>query len=71
LLNIPGVQETVVVGQVQDNGHARLKAYIVPTPDQTVSHELVHQHVKEMAIIDQLPRTQTGKIQRYKLRAKM
>ncbi len=71
LLNIPGVQETVVVGQMQDNGHARLKAYIVPVPDQTVSHELVRQHVKEMAIIDQLPRTQTGKIQRYKLRAEM
>jgi benzoate-CoA ligase len=71
LLTLPGIQETVVVGKTDANGHAQLKAYIVPHPDHTVTWEQVKPFVKEYAVIEQMPRTDNGKIQRYKLREQM
>lgn len=71
LLSLPGIAETVVVGKTDDHGHARLKAYIVAQHTQSVPWDKVKSHVKEYAVIDQLPRTDNGKIQRYKLRNQM
>ena len=71
VMQVSGVQEAVVVGKMSDSGHTRLKAYVVATPGQAIVDVDVQQHVNELAIIDAMPRTENGKIQRYKLRAQM
>ena len=71
VMSIPGVQEAVVVGKMATNGHTRLKAYVVAVPGQLVDSVDIQKHVNELTIIDQMPRTENGKIQRYKLRAQM
>ena len=71
VMSVPGVQEAVVIGKTDKLGHARLKSYIVTVPTQEVTSVDILKHVKEFEIIDQLPRTETGKIQRYKLRDRM
>lgn len=68
---VPGVQEAVVVGKMSESGHTRLKAYVVAVPGQDIVDVDVQRHVNELAIIDAMPRTENGKIQRYKLRAQM
>jgi acyl-coenzyme A synthetase/AMP-(fatty) acid ligase len=70
-MSIPGVQEAVVVGKMATDGHTRLKAYVVAVPGQLVDSVDIQKHVNELSIIDQMPRTENGKIQRYKLRAQM
>jgi acyl-coenzyme A synthetase/AMP-(fatty) acid ligase len=71
VMSVPGVQEAVVIGKTDKLGHARLKSYIVTVPTQQVTPVDILKHVKEFEILDQLPRTETGKIQRYKLREGM
>ena len=71
IMGLPGVQESVVVGQLLNDGHARLKAFVVPVPGQTVEPAGVHRYVKELEFVDSMPRTENGKIQRYKLRNQM
>ena len=60
-----------MIGQLQEDGHARLKAFIVQLPGQAVDQLEVLRYVKDLEILDQLPRTENGKIQRYKLREQM
>jgi benzoate-CoA ligase len=76
------VQEAAVVGKADDNGLVKPKAFIVlrpnvaPTPDLTAT---LQQHVKGLLapykyprwieFVTELPKTATGKIQRFKLRS--
>jgi benzoate-CoA ligase len=71
VMTVQGVQEAVVVGKMDDVGQAHVKAYVVPTPGHQIAQADIRNHVREMEIIDQLPRTENGKVQRYKLRAQM
>ena len=71
VMSVVGVQEAVVVGKMDHAGQAHIKAYVVPAAGQQVAHVDIRKHVKELEIIDQLPRTENGKVQRYKLRAQM
>ena len=68
LQTVPGVQDAVVVGKQDHNGHTRLRAFIVPLQGQAVDQSLCVSQVHDIALLDQLPRTENGKIQRYKLR---
>jgi len=76
------VLEAAVVGQADENGLIKPKAYIVLNTDVPQSDELkaaLQQHVKGhlapykyprwIQFVDELPKTATGKIQRFKLRA--
>ena len=77
------VLETAVVGQADENGLIKPKAYVVLRPDVPQSGELaaaLQQHVKGslapykyprwIEFVAELPKTATGKIQRFKLRVK-
>lgn len=77
------VLEAAVVGQADENGLIKPKAYVVLRPNITQTPELaaaLQQHVKGrlapykyprwIDFVADLPKTATGKIQRFKLRAK-
>ncbi len=78
LLEHPGVAEVAVVGAADTNGLLKPKAYVVPREQVTVSVEELQMHVKArlkphnyprwVVFVDQLPKTATGKIQRFRLR---
>jgi benzoate-CoA ligase len=76
------VLEAAVVGQSDDNGLIKPKAFIVLRADKAPTPELaaaLQQHVKSrlapykyprwIEFVPELPKTATGKIQRFKLRA--
>jgi 2-aminobenzoate-CoA ligase len=81
LLTHPAVRECGVVG-VPDEGRGTIvKAFVVPAPDAVPGPDLVkalQDHVKRtiapykypraIAFVDVLPRTETGKLQRFRLR---
>jgi benzoate-CoA ligase family protein len=82
LLKHPAVQECAVVGQQDTSRLTKPKAFVVLKAGMKPSEELVHQlteHcVEEMAsykrprwieFVAELPKTATGKIQRFKLRS--
>ena len=76
------VLEAAVVGKAGDDKLIKLKAYVVLKPgvqaDETL-FEVLKQHVKGklapfkyprwIEFVSELPKTATGKIQRFKLRA--
>ena len=77
----PAVLETAVVGQADENGLVKPKAYVVLRADTALRGDLstdIQQHVKSrlapykyprwIEFVDELPKTATGKIQRFKLR---
>jgi benzoate-CoA ligase len=77
------VLEAAVVGHGDDNGLIKPKAFVVLRPDAPQSSEFVavlQQHVKSrlapykyprwIEFVPELPKTATGKIQRFKLRGK-
>jgi benzoate-CoA ligase len=77
------VLEAAVVAQLDDQHLIKPKAYVVLKPGHAPSSELgaaLQQHVKSrlapykyprwIEFIDELPKTATGKIQRFKLRAR-
>jgi 2-aminobenzoate-CoA ligase len=81
LLKHPAVAECGVVGKTDVERGMIIKAYCVLRPPHTGSAELVkalQDHVKatlapykyprEITFVEQLPRTETGKLQRFKLR---
>jgi benzoate-CoA ligase len=83
LLAHEAVLEAAVVGQLDEQKLVKPKAYIVLKPGVTASAKLVEalqQHVKSrlapykyprwIEFIAELPKTATGKIQRFKLRAR-
>ena len=76
------VLEAAVVGQADENGLIKPKAFVVLKPNTSQSPELaaaLQQHVKGhlapykyprwIEFVAELPKTATGKIQRFKLRA--
>jgi benzoate-CoA ligase family protein len=82
LLSHPAVLEAAVVGQEDGDGLMKPKAFVVLKPGHSPTAELfdeLRDHVKTVAgpwkyprwieAREELPKTATGKIQRYKLRA--
>jgi benzoate-CoA ligase len=76
-----GVLEAAVIGAQDENGLIKPKAYVVVKPgvargpellrelDSFVKSRLVpYQHPRWIEFIEELPKTSTGKIQRYVLR---
>ena len=83
LITHPAVLEAAVIGHADDAELVKPKAYVVLRPGHAASDELaqaLRQHVKTLLapykyprwieFIGELPKTATGKIQRFKLRAK-
>ncbi len=83
LLSHQAVLEAAIVGQLDEQKLVKPKAYIVVKPGIAASPALaeeLQQHVKSrlapykyprwIEFIDELPKTATGKIQRFKLRAR-
>lgn len=81
LAGCDGVSDVAVVGRADQEGVTRLCAYVVPTPShQTALAETVkatataafaeepHKIPRVVTVVDNLPRTPTGKLQRFALR---
>jgi fatty-acyl-CoA synthase len=80
VLSHPAVLEAAVVGVPDERWGERPKAFITLRSGQTVEPDDVVEHVKtqiarykaprEVEVIEELPKTSTGKIQKFELRAK-
>jgi acyl-coenzyme A synthetase/AMP-(fatty) acid ligase len=78
LISHPAVLEAAVVGQRDQHDVQRPVAFVVPTPDSIVAvaelealckSELAgYKRPKRYEVVGELPKTATGKIQRFKLR---
>ena len=81
LLAHPAVAECAVVGQPDDERGMLVKAFVVLKPGNKPDDEMkknLQEHVKAsiapykypraIEFVDALPRTETGKVQRFKLR---
>ncbi len=83
LISHPSVLEAAVIGQADADGLIKPKAFVVLKEDSPIDpatlRELLKEHVKErigpwkyprwIELVESLPKTATGKIQRFKLRA--
>ena len=80
LIEHASVLEAAVVGERDERDILRPIAYVIPAPDATVEADALtewcrdrlagYKRPKRYEIVDDLPKTATGKIQRYKLRAR-
>ena len=78
LVQHPAVLEAAVIGVADAQGLTRSKAFVVCRPGAGVSEAALQAFVKDLlapykyprhiAFVDELPKTATGKIQRFKLR---
>ena len=80
LITHPAVLEAAVVPEADPEGLLKPKAYVVLRPESSATglHEALKEHVKQkigpwkyprwIDVVDNLPKTATGKIQRVKLR---
>lgn len=78
LIEDPAVLEAAVVGRMDDAGLLKPAAYVVLKPGATLDARALKDHVKErvglwkyprwIEVVEDLPKTATGKIQRFKLR---
>ena len=78
LMQHPAVLEAAVIGVTDAEGLTKTKAFVVRKPGQQVSEEELKAFTKEklaaykyprfFAFVDELPKTATGKIQRFRLR---
>lgn len=79
LISYPGVLEAAVVAWRDEDGLEKPKAFVVMKPASAApAQEALKEHVKErigkwkyprwVEFVDDLPKTATGKIQRFKLR---
>ncbi|VIO67691.1 benzoate-CoA ligase family protein [Bradyrhizobium ivorense] len=80
LITHPAVLEAAVVPEADPEGLLKPKAYVVLRPESTKEglHEALKEHVKQkigpwkyprwIDVVESLPKTATGKIQRFKLR---
>lgn len=79
LMTHAAILEAAVIGVADRDGLVKPKAYVVLKPGQQASAEDLQAHVKTrlapykyprwIAFVPELPKTATGKIQRFKLRA--
>jgi benzoate-CoA ligase family protein len=79
IIEHPSVLEVAVVGRLDAHGVTRPVAYIVARPGAMVEEDDVIEHCRTrlagykrpttVVVMESLPKTATGKIQRYKLRA--
>lgn len=79
LMTHAAVLEAAVIGVADDDGLVKPKAYVVLKPGQQATAEILQAHVKSklapykyprwIAFVPELPKTATGKIQRFRLRA--
>jgi 4-hydroxybenzoate-CoA ligase len=80
LITHPAVLEAAVVPEADPEGLLKPKAYVVLRADAKIDglHEALKEHVKQkigpwkyprwIDVVESLPKTATGKIQRFKLR---
>ncbi len=78
IIEHPSVLEVAIVGEVDDRGITRPVAYVVAKPGVTVTEAEVIEHCRsrlagfkrpsKVVVMEALPKTATGKIQRFKLR---
>jgi benzoate-CoA ligase len=78
LVQHPDVLEAAVVGFTDPDGLTKTKAFVVRKPGHDVSAADLKDFIKdrlaafkyprEIAFVDDLPKTATGKIQRFRLR---
>ncbi len=78
LLECPGVLEAAVVGFLDDEGLEKPAAFVVPLPGEHLEVDAVGEFCRErlasfkrprrIVVTEELPKTATGKIQRFKLR---
>ena len=78
LIEHPAVLEAAVIGKEDAEGLTKTKAFIVLTEGQTLTEDEAKEFVKSrlapykyphfVEFIDELPKTATGKIQRFRLR---
>ncbi|HMN93348.1 MAG TPA: benzoate-CoA ligase family protein [Hydrogenophaga sp.] len=78
LVQHPAVLEAAVIGKVDEDGLTKTKAFVVLRPGQTASEAELQAFVKErlapykyprfIDFMAELPKTATGKIQRFRLR---
>ena len=74
----PAVLEAAVVGKMDKDGLLKPKSFVVCKAGQTVTEQELKAFVKErlapykyprfVEFVDELPKTATGKIQRFRLR---
>jgi benzoate-CoA ligase family protein len=79
LIEHPGVLEAAVVGERDDAGILRPVAYVIAAETESVDAEALtdlcrdrlagYKRPRRYEMVESLPKTATGKIQRYKLRA--
>lgn len=79
LLEHPAVAEAAVVGQADDDDLIKPKAFVVKSAGSDVEAQTLIDHVRGklaaykrprwIEFVDQLPKTATGKIQRFRLRS--
>ena len=85
LMSHPAVQEAAVIGREDEDGLTKPMAFVVlkdaaaPATGEAALFEALREHVKARAgpwkyprwieVAEDLPKTATGKIQRFKLRA--
>jgi 4-hydroxybenzoate-CoA ligase len=78
LVEFPGILEAAVVARADEQDLLKPAAFIVLKEGASVDGEALKEHVKSkigmwkyprwVTVVDELPKTATGKIQRFKLR---
>ena len=74
----PAVLEAAVVGVADERWGERPKAFVVTKPGANVDEQMLREHVRQriagykvpdaVDVVEQLPKTSTGKIQKFELR---
>ena len=80
LFEHPDVADAAVVGIPDERRGETVKAFVVPTPNSDVTEDDIrefclerlaeYKHPREVAFVEELPRTTTGKVQKFELRGR-